>query len=93
MRPGADNVDRQGEKQHLFDNRGNVARLLRGFYAVCGLLFVLDFIIHRHTIHAWEQLPGFYAIFGFVAFVMLVLVAKLMRKMLMRREDYYDVDE
>ena len=81
------------ETQYLLDTPRNVARLLRGFYAVCGLLFVLDFIIHRHTIHPWEQLPGFYAIFGFVAFVLLVLVAKLMRKLLMRREDYYNVDE
>ena len=93
MLPGVTDMDTQDEKQHLFDNPRNVSRLLRGFYAVCGLLFVLDFVVHRHTIHAWEQLSGFYAIFGFVAFVMLVLVAKLMRKMLMRREDYYDVDE
>ena len=93
MRPGVIDVDRQEEKQYLLDNPRNVAWLLRGFYAVCALLFVLDFIIHRHTVHEWEQLPGFYAIFGFVAFVMLVLVAKLMRKLLMRKEDYYDVDE
>ena len=81
------------EKQYLLDKPRNVSRMLSGFYAICGLLFVLDFIIHRHTIHAWEQLPGFYAIFGFVAFVMLVVVAKLIRRLLMRREDYYDVDE
>jgi hypothetical protein len=86
-------VERREEKQYLLDNPRNVTRLLRVFYAVCGLLFVLDFIIHRHTIHPWEQLPGFYAIFGFVAFVLLVVVAKLLRKLLMRREDYYDVDE
>jgi hypothetical protein len=76
------------EKQYLFDKPENVNRLLRGFYAVCGLLFV-----HRHASRDWEQLPGFYAIYGFVAFVMLVLVAKLLRKLMMRREDYYDVDE
>ena len=67
--------------------------LLRGFYALCGLLFVLDFIIHRHASRDWEQLPGFYAIYGFAAFVVLVLVAKLLRKLVMRKEDYYDVDE
>ena len=81
------------EKPHLFDKPENVNRFLSGFYIVCGLLFVLDFVIHRHASRDWEQLPGFYAIFGFVAFVVLVIVAKLMRKLLMRREDYYDVDE
>lgn len=92
-RPGVTDVGKQEEKQYLLDNPRNVTLLLRVFYAVCALLFVLDFIIHRHTTYEWEQLPGFYAIFGFVAFVLLVVVAKLMRKLLMRREDYYDVDE
>jgi hypothetical protein len=35
---------------------------------------------------------GFYAIYGFVACVILVLVAKEMRKLVMRDEDYYDDD-
>ena len=86
-------MDHPDEKQHFFDKPENVNRLLRVFYAVCGLLFVLDFIIHRHASRDWEQLPGFYAIYGFVAFVVLVLVAKLLRKLVMRREDYYHVDE
>lgn len=81
------------EKQYLFDNPKNVSRLLLGFYIVCGILFVLDFILHRHTAHPWEGVPGFYALYGFVACVVLVLIAKEMRKVLMRKEDYYDVDE
>ena len=81
------------EKKYFLDKPQNIERLLKVFYAICGLLFVVDFIVHRHTIHYWEQLPGFYAIYGFVAFVLLVIIAKLMRKLLMRKEDYYDVDE
>lgn len=85
------------EKQYLFDKPKNVTRLLRGFYAICAVLFILgivpDSIIHRHISHSWENLPGFYAIYGFVACVLLVLIAKEMRKVLMRKEDYYDVDE
>jgi len=82
-----------GQKQHLFDNPRNVSRLLGGFYAVCLFLLVLDFILHRHVAHTWESLTGFYALFGFVACVTLVLIAKQMRKIVMRKEDYYDVDE
>lgn len=81
------------EKQHLFDRPENVNRLLRGFYVVCALLLLLDFFLHRHVSHDWENLPGFYAIYGFVACVLLVLIAKQLRKLLMRREDYYDVDD
>lgn len=78
------------EKKYLFDNPRNVERLLRGFYTVCILLVLVDFAVHRHIVMAWEQLPGFYALYGFVACVLLVILAKLMRKVVMRREDYYD---
>ena len=81
------------EKAYLFDNPRNVSRLLLGFYIICGGLFVADFIVHRHAIHPWEGFPGFYALYGFVACVVLVLIAKEMRKVLMRKEEYYDVDE
>jgi len=81
------------EKQYLFDKPENVSRLLRGFYLICGILFLLDFVLHRHISIIWEKIPGFYALFGFVACVILVLVAKEMRKFLMRKKDYYDVDE
>ena len=86
-------MDHPDEKQHIFDKPENVNRLLRGFYAVCVVLLVLDFVLHRHITHSWENTPAFYAIFGFVACVVLVLIAKEMRKVLMRKEDYYDVDE
>lgn len=78
------------EKQHVFDKPENVRLLLRVFYSVCGVLFILDFILHRHIEHPWENLWGFYAVFGFIACVVLVLVAREMRKVLMRKEDYYD---
>jgi hypothetical protein len=80
-------------EQHVFDNPRNVTRLLRGFYLICVLLFLLDFILHRHVALRWEDITGFYPIFGFVACVALVLIAKQMRKVLMRKEDYYDVDD
>lgn len=81
------------EKQYLFDKPQNVSRLLLGFYIICGILFALDFVLHRHTAHPWEGFPGFYALYGFIACVVLVLIAKEMRKVLMRKEDYYDVDK
>ena len=81
------------DKPHLFDKPRNVALLFRVLYGACAILMVLDFVLHRHIAHAWERLPGFYGLFGFVACVTLVLVAKQLRRLLKRREDYYDVDE
>lgn len=81
------------EKKHIFDNPDNIKRVLTIFYGCCGLLFALDFIIHRHVVHSWENLWGFYPVFGFVACVILVLIAKWMRTFLMRPEDYYDEDD
>ncbi|MFT4926574.1 MAG: hypothetical protein ACI8WB_002672 [Phenylobacterium sp.] len=78
------------EKKYFFDQPKNVKRLLNVFYGCCVLLFALDFVIHRHVLHSWENLWGFYPIYGFVGCVVLVLVASWMRTFLMRDEDYYD---
>ena len=81
------------EKEYFFDRQRNIDRFLMVFYVICAALFVLDFIIHRHTMHSLEELPGFYAVFGFVAFVTLVVGSIMLRKIVMRKEDYYDVDD
>ena len=78
------------EQQHIFDKPGNVRRLLRILYLACALLLGLDLIVHRHVIHEWESVWGFYGFYGFLACVGLVLIAKQLRKILKRPEDYYD---
>lgn len=77
-------------KEHLFDKPENVERLLKGFYAICILLVIADFVVHRHISLSWEKIPAFYALYGFVACVVLVVIANGMRKVIMRKEDYYD---
>ena len=78
------------DKKYIFDDPANVQRLLMGFYVVCALLVVADFVIHRHIYLIWEKIPAFYAIYGFVACVVLVILAKAMRTVVMRPENYYD---
>lgn len=75
---------------HWLDRPGNVPRLLRLLAVICVLLFLADFVFERHPAHPWDALPGFFAIFGFVACVALVLLARYLRKLVMRREDYYE---
>lgn len=67
-----------------------VARLIRVFLALCVLLVVADFFVHRHVEQPAEKIPGFYAGYGFLGCVILVLAAKELRKLVMRPEDYYD---
>lgn len=67
-----------------------VASLLKWFGAACVALFALDFFIERKTHAPREGIPGFYAIYGFVGCVLLVLLAKELRKVVMRDEDYYE---
>ena len=47
-------------------------------------------MITREDHHSWERVVAFYPLYGFVGIVVLVLIAKLMRRVLMRPEDYYD---
>jgi hypothetical protein len=81
------------ERQHVWDKPGNVKLLFNVFYALCVIFAVLGLVIpggEGHEGHAWEQLPAFYPVYGFVGIVALVFIAKQMRKVLMRPEDYYD---
>ncbi len=78
------------EKSRFLDKPRNVRFLIRALYAVCIVVFAADFVVHRHIDHPWEELPGFYAVYGLVACVILVLVARELRKLIMRREDHYD---
>ncbi len=82
-------VDENG-KRHLFDNPRNVKRVIRSLYAICAVIFGLDFFVQRNVEHPWESVFGFYAFFGFLFCIFLVLAAKEMRKVVRRDEDYYD---
>ncbi len=77
------------DPKHIFDNPSNIRLVIRGLFIACALLVGLDLIVHRHTEHPLENIFAFYAIYGFVACVLLVLLAKEMRKLVMRNEEYY----
>ena len=77
-------------KRHLFDDPRNTKRAIFALYGVCAAALLGDFFVLRHVDHPWEALFGFYPLYGFGACVLLVLIAKQMRKVLMRKDDYYD---
>ena len=74
----------------IFDKPANPRVLLIGFYAALGLLLVIDFFIHKHPSFAWEGYPNFFAAYGFVSCVLLVYVAKGLRRLVRRDENYYE---
>lgn len=78
------------KKKYWLDERKNVMLLIKIFLGLCIAALVIDAGYHRHAEFHWEGWFGFYGFFGFIACVALVLVAKGMRRILMRREDYYD---
>jgi membrane protein YdbS with pleckstrin-like domain len=80
----------QAKRKHLFDKPRNVRRLLYVLYSICALLLAIEFLYQRDSQHAWDSWPGFYAGYGFVGCVLLVLVAKLLRRFLQRPANYYD---
>jgi hypothetical protein len=79
-----------GDRRYWLDDPRNVRRLFWILCAACAALFLADALYERHGEFAIEHLFGFYAIFGFAAYVGLIFAAKGLRRLLMRREDYYD---
>jgi len=79
-----------GERSYWLDRPSNVNKLVYAFYALCGLILAIDFMVPKHGPFAIEHVFGFYGLFGFIACVVLVLIAKQLRRVLMRPEDYYD---
>lgn len=78
------------KQTHLFDRPEVVKWTLRIFYSSCIFLVLIDFLIHRHVETSVEKVPAFYAIYGLIACIVFVLLAKQLRKLLMRGKDYYE---
>lgn len=74
-----------------FDHPQNIKRLKIGFYILLALLVLPDFFMHKHTyFSSIEAIPGFYALFGFISCVAIILISKLLGFVLKKKEDYYD---
>ena len=78
------------EKKYWLDDPNNVTKIYWCLCAICALIFVADAFYHKHIYFEAEGWFGFFGIFSFVACVVLVLAAKLLRKIVIRPEDYYD---
>jgi hypothetical protein len=80
----------QSGKTDLLDRPGTVARLVWILVALCAVLLALDVLVDHTGPYAIRRLFGFYAIFAFVASLVLVFLTRVASPVSTRREDYYD---
>jgi len=72
------------------DKPRNVTRLFYLLLAVCIALGLADFLYHKHGYFAVEEFPAIYGLFGFVAYAAVIFLAKGLRLIIRRPEDYYE---
>ena len=60
------------------------------FVVVLALTVAAGFLVDMHPHFAFESWPAFFAIYGFLACVVLVFGAKLLGLLLKRPDTYYD---
>jgi hypothetical protein len=78
------------EKSRWLDHPRNVSKIVWALAAVCAVLVAFELAADRYGPFDVEHVFGFYAIFGFVASLVVVLLTRLLRPLVARREDYYD---
>ena len=65
--------------------------------AVLVLSFLVDFLFlggQKHSEFFWSHIFGFFALFGFAACILIIVISKCLgRYWLQRKEDYYDRDD
>ena len=64
--------------------------IFRTLVALCLVLLAGELFYEHHAYFDIDGVPGFYAVFGFLAFVFIVYAGKGLRRLIMRNEDYYD---
>lgn len=76
-----------------FERPVNIAKLIIGLEAACIAVVLADlFYTNPHPHFAIESSFAFQAWFGFVTFVVIVFLGRVLRLFVSRPEDYYDGD-
>ena len=67
-------------------------RILALLFGACAVVLVWDLLVDREVHHPLEEWPIVFPLFGFVGISVLILLSKVLRRLVMRREDYYDAE-
>ena len=74
----------------MSDKTKYIRGLIYILYITSAALLLIDVLFARHGYFDFESTPGFYIVFGIVAFIATIMAAKVLRKFVKRDEDYYD---
>ena len=80
----------RSERTRWLDRPESVRKIYYAVWISCALLLGVELLIDKHVETAVEQWFGFHGFFSLLACVVLVLAAKLLRRVVSRPEDYYD---
>lgn len=78
------------EEKHWLVRPETIRWLWRGGFVVLALVVLADFFIHTHEYFQIDGTFGFYAWYGLVVCVGMVLLAKALGIFLKRKDTYYD---
>ena len=67
-------------------------RILVIFFTLCAIVLAMDFFGRPEKHHPIEEWPFAYPFFGFFGIALLIVLAKGLRRLVMRSEDYYDAE-
>lgn len=81
------------DNRHWLVRPETIRRLWQGLIAVLALTLVAELFVHPHQPFTIANLFSFHALYGFLACVAMVLVAKGLGLLLKRPEDYYATDQ
>ena len=83
--------DSNSDDQSWFEQSENITLMIAALCGVCILLVVVEFFYtNPHPHFDLEESFAFHAWFGFVAFVVIVMLGRVLRIFVKRPEDYYD---
>ena len=71
---------------------GAPTRILIGLLALCAVLALADFTYHKHAYFPVEEIHFIYAVYGFISYAVVIFLAKGLRLIIKRPEDYYAQD-
>ena len=74
----------------FWDQPRQVRRIITALAVACVIVAVADaFYTNPHPHFAVEKIPAFQAVFGFVAFVVIVMIGRMIRPIVSRDEAFY----
>lgn len=78
---------------HWLDQPGSITLLKRGSMVVLGLTVVAEFMVQLHPRFEVEGWLGFHAAYGFIACVLMIVLAKVLGMLLKRTDTFYAKDD